>query len=467
VRSLVSWIAFGPAVAALFASSAAAAALEDHPVVSGGEIADVEVRGGAVGMAWTAARWDDLSTMRLKPGRYEVRVRANGGGVIDALELAVCAGKRGRAWLDGEALAPVEGARVVPLAVGSHAVVFEVNVSAYEHRIACGERPRAGRSMATRGDLGLLTFDSPRPGGGRAAVYIPPGHDASSPSAVLVGTHPWNGDIWTYAAYAELLAEAKAKDVVLLMPSGLGNSLYTADAETEVMAAIAALEKALAVDPQRVSIWGASMGGAGATTIGFHHPDAFASITSYFGDSQYDVTSYVKSILPDEAAAHAVNALDIVDNARNVPVWLIHGEVDRTSNIAQSVLLADAMRAKHFDVRFDRVPGMGHEGALVVKFIRGVVDEASEATVRVPSRVTYWSVRPDDVGAYGVGLVRASPKGDAFIDVERRDDGIHVHRADGVTRITLRRGSLGVPATETPPIVVDRTARVIASWDKG
>jgi len=466
VRSRVSWIALGPALAALCASSEAFAKIAEHAVVSGEEIVDVDVRGGSVGTAWTAARWDDLSMMRLAPGRYEVRVRANGGGTVDALELAVCAGKRGHVSLDGDALPAAEGARVVPLATGSHSVVLEVNVSAYEHRIACGERPRTGRSMATRGDLGLLTFDSPRAGGGRAAVYIPPGHDTSVPSAVLLGTHPWNGDIWTYSAYAWLLDEAKALDVVLLMPSGLGNSLYAADAETEVMAALATLEEDIAVDPRRVSIWGASMGGAGATTIGFHRPDKFATITSYFGDSQYDVTSYVRSILPDDAAAHSVNSLDIVDNVRNVPVWLIHGEADHTSNIQQSILLADAMRAKHFDVRFDRVPGMGHEGALVMKFIRSVVDRAGQARVPDPSRVTYWSVRPEDVGAYGVGIVRASPIGDAFVDVERKEDGVHVHRADGITRITIARGSLGVPATETPPIVVDAPAHVIASWAK-
>ena len=62
---------------------------------------------------------------------------------------------------------------------------------------------------------------------------------AKRPSALLVGLHPWNGGIWTYAAYAELLREAQAKDVVLLMPSGLGNSLYSDHAEGEVLAAIA------------------------------------------------------------------------------------------------------------------------------------------------------------------------------------------------------------------------------------
>ena len=55
------------------------------------------------------------------------------------------------------------------------------------------------------------------------------------------------------------------------------------------MRAMAALAARVAVDPHRVSIWGASMGGAGATTIAFHRPDRFAGVTSFFGDSEYDL----------------------------------------------------------------------------------------------------------------------------------------------------------------------------------
>ncbi|MGH7328624.1 MAG: prolyl oligopeptidase family serine peptidase, partial [Polyangiaceae bacterium] len=258
----------------------------------------------------------------------------------------------------------------------------------------------------------------------------------------LVGLHPWNGSIWTYAAYGELVREAVARDVVLLMPSGLGNSLYTAAAEEETMRAIDALEQQIAIDPARVSIWGASMGGAGATTIGFHHPDKFASVTSFFGDSKYDLDTYVKAILHDEAGAHLVNALDIVDNARNVPVWLIHGEDDKVSPIAQSTMLAKAMQDKGFVVQLDRVPHAGHEGAIVAKYAAAVVDRA--ATMRVPSspsRVTFRSVRSMDTSAYGVKITKTG--GDAFVDLELGANAILVHQAKGVKAVELMAGSFG------------------------
>jgi predicted esterase len=252
------------------------------------------------------------------------------------------------------------------------------------------------------------------------------------------------------------------------MPSGLGNSLYTEEAEEEVMRAIDALAGEVAIDPRRVSIWGASMGGAGATTIGLHRPDRFASITSFFGDAKYDLATYVKSILPNEAAAHRVNALDVVDNARHVPVWLIHGEEDRVSPIAQSEVLARALEAKGFTVRFDRAPHAGHEGALVARFARELVARASEARApEHPARVTFRSVRPGDVAAYGVRIEKKAPAEDAFVDLERRSDGVHVLRATGVRAILLSPGALGAPlAPGATPLVVDAEANgVRVTWE--
>src|SRR5205085_2569890 len=112
------------------------------------------------------------------------------------------------------------------------------------------------------------------------------------------------------------------------------------------------------------------------TTIAFHRPDVFAFVTSYFGDAKFDLTSYVRSLLPTEEAAHKVNPLDVIDNARHLPLWLIHGEDDRTSPIVQSVMLFDAMKKRQFKVECDRVRDTGHAGPLVVKFVRRVVDRA-------------------------------------------------------------------------------------------
>ncbi len=450
-----------------------AVTFEAHANVRGVDITTVDVR--ADKGAWQGASWDALDGTPRAPGTYEVRLRVEGGRDGATVSLPHCAGRQ-RIALDGAEVPSAPGPAIVGLGPGGHEVAIAVKVSAYEKRIACGARPRLGTLVTTREDLGLLGFASPygARGGGQAVVFVPAGHDLAKPSALLVGLHPWNGTIWTYAAYAQLLREAQAHDVLLLMPSGLGNSLYTADAEDEALRAIDALSEVAAVDPRRVSLWGASMGGAGATTVGFHNPDRFAGVTSFFGDSKYDVTTYVRSLLPDEAAAHRVNALDVWQNATHLPVWLIHGEDDKTSPIRQSELLAQAMTdprlSVRLDVRFDRVPGMGHEGPLVARFLPEVVGRAAAAKVPLDiDWVGYRSVRPWDLGAYGVHIRRRNDRTDARIGVSKQKDGVHVTLAEGVRAIELDPGALGTSVEHPPPLILDRNGfveTVSVGWAK-
>lgn len=243
------------------------------------------------------------------------------------------------------------------------------------------------------------------------------------------------------------------------------------------MRAIDAIGSELAIDRQRVSIWGASMGGAGATTISFHRPDRFAFVASWFGDSRYDLGTYVKSLLGGEDGAKRVNALDVLENARHLPVFLVHGEDDRTSPMKQSTMLEASMKKAGFDVELVRAAGMGHEGPLVVKYIRRVVDRAATAIAPSrPARVSFRSVRAIDTEAYGVKLVRqrrpdtegalgasGSRLQDAFIDLERRGDGIHVLQASGVAEIILARDALGAKGEE--PVTIDAPgSKVTVRW---
>ena len=411
-----------------------------HDTVEGGgiDVMDLESKGGkSESVAFT-----ELGKPRA-PAAYTLHLAVTGEDV----RIPHCNG-RGTVTIDGTVRDKgSKGPLVLHLGGDAvHHVRIDVLVSPYEKRIACGERARVGVDSRASGGLSLLRFPSPYkgPAAGEAVVFVPRDHDTKKPGALLVGVHPWNGGPWTYAAYRELLEQAQAKDVVLLMPSGLGNSLYTADAEDEVMRAIDAAMAEIAIDRQRVSIWGASMGGQGATTIGFHRPDRFAFIASYFGDAKFDLSTYVRNLLPTEEAAHKINPLDVIDNARHVPLWLIHGEDDHTSPIVQSVMLFDAMQKRHFKVDFDRVSGMGHEGPLVVKFVRRVVDRAAEARAPLhPARVSFRSTRGIDTEAYGVRLVRAGER-DAVVDIEKREDGVHVlPGTEGVLQIILRPGALG------------------------
>lgn len=438
----------------------AEAPLLDHDAVDGAnlDVMDLVAPGGKS----ESITFTELGLPRAV-GTYSLRLTVTG----EEIRIPHCNG-RGAVTIDGAVRDKGSKGPLLRHLGGDalHDVRIDVAVSPYEKRIACGERVRVGTAARSSEGLTLLRFPSPHsgPAAGEAVLFVPRGHDAKKPGPLLVGVHPWNGGPWTYAAYRELLEEAQAKDVLLLMPSALGNSLYVADAEDEVMRAVDVARAAVAVDPQRTSIWGASMGGQGATTIGFHRPHRFAFVASYFGDAKFDLSTYVRNLLPTEEAAHKINPLDVIDNARHLPVWLIHGEDDKTSPIVQSVMLFEALQKRHFQVDFERVPGMGHEGPLVVRFVRRVVDRAAEAKAPLhPAHVTFRSVRPADTEAYGVRIVRVGER-DAFVDIEKRDDGIHVLPAtEGISQIVLRPGALG--AKEGDPIVVDKGVTVKVRWD--
>ena len=122
--------------------------------------------------------------------------------------------------------------------------------------------------------------------------------------------------------------------------------------------------------------------------------------------------------------------------------------------IAQSTMLAKALQDHGFATQLDRVPHAGHEGAVVAKFAAAVVDRAATTTANpFPAHVSYRSVRAKDTSAYGLRFVRSG--GDAFVDVERRGDKVHVLAAQGVKSIELAPGALGfLPSSPAEPAIV-------------
>src|SRR5579859_6228351 len=143
---------------ALVCARSAAASLAAHLDVAGPDVTAVEVRRGAG--AWEPADWDDLEATRREPGRYDVRFHVDAGPDGRAVRLPVCAG-RGLLALDGRGVGARPGPVVVPMGPGHHEIVIGVEVSAYESRIACGERPRVGAPVDSAEGLGSIVFASP------------------------------------------------------------------------------------------------------------------------------------------------------------------------------------------------------------------------------------------------------------------------------------------------------------------
>ncbi len=405
-----------------------------------------------------ARDWASAKQEKLAKGLHSLDYDVTGAS--DAfVEVPICNG-RGRVLVDG-----VEHAmdRDVPgifaLPKGAQKITLEFTTGTYEGRVACSSSLKIGKPIESNVGFARLTFASPEKRGGEALVFVPRAKAEAamrtvSPSRkLLVGLEAWGSTMFAYAAYEELLRAASAESMVLLFPSSLGNSLYTQPAENEVLRAIDALEGAVPIREDSVSIFGASMGGAGATTIGYHHPDQFVFVGSLFGDSKYDRTTYVKSVLKDEAAAHRVSALDYSENAEHLETWLVHGDADTVSKIAQSIYLAVSLQSQGYRVTFHREKGRGHEGRLVEEYAQEIVKRANAATREPVRHVRYRSVTRATDHVFGVHFDRIREDEDVVIELQQRAGDVLVGRLENGKNVRIEPGS-----PFTGPIVTSPTA---------
>lgn len=130
--------------------------------------------------------------------------------------------------------------------------------------------------------------------------------------------------------------------------------------ETDVFEAIADVSRRFGVDKDRITLWGFSMGGAGAWQFATHYPDRWASAGA--GAGFVDFYNYQKKDRLPEYQHRPLNIYDSIPYARNlanIDFITYGGENDK--QIASSQLMTAA--AKEYDIQFPFVIGKdaGHK----------------------------------------------------------------------------------------------------------
>jgi predicted peptidase len=115
------------------------------------------------------------------------------------------------------------------------------------------------------------------------------------------------------------------------------------DAEAHVTAAIDAAVQAYAVDEDRITLAGHSMGGEGSTRYAALHADRFAGVAP--------------------SAGSAVIVLHDAPKLARMGVWMFQGENDRISTAALARRLVAAIRAAGGEPRYTEYKGVGHNTA--------------------------------------------------------------------------------------------------------
>jgi predicted peptidase len=123
-------------------------------------------------------------------------------------------------------------------------------------------------------------------------------------------------------------------------------------------AAMAALDKTLSefgTDENRVYLTGLSMGGNGSWYLAYRYPERWAAavVICGFVRSAGPFPSFVPAEITDPNA-------EVAGRIENLPVWVFHGDADRTVPVAASREMVEALRQAGANVKYSELPGVGH-----------------------------------------------------------------------------------------------------------
>ncbi len=459
-----------PSVAPSVAPSTAPSAAQAAPsVVASTSSATSGCPGGHDPEAWSArAIVADRSPISAKMTSESVTAARIDAELVLAADAKVALDLGGRA---GDTRVSLDGVRIaeakngdplfVPeraLSAGRHTLRLEVTYGKHIAKVRSFGELAAGTPGLRRRGIVSRTFTSVDGSNQTLVAYFPRCVDLAVPRPVVVALPGWSNGPYTFAP-SRLIEEAERLGFIVLTPETRGNVLYTGKAEAGVLEALEVLAKDVAIDRDRVHLIGVSMGGAGALQIGYHYPDRFASIVSFYGDSLYDRNTYVGKILRTQSEAERYSVLLFPENARHLPVVLIHAEDDPVSPFRESQQLYDAAVKYELNMRLIAPKTGGHTLELFESHVKEAVETFTGAKrILKPGRVTFKTSSATYSRAYWVSVTLEREGAFGAVDVSIVNGSVRVDRAEGVREIAIDLPAAGlskltVVGTPAVPVV--------------
>lgn len=173
------------------------------------------------------------------------------------------------------------------------------------------------------------------------AVTLPPDFDRSTPKrwplhVVLHGRNAQLNEVSFLRSHEGKTPKEPVRWIQLDV-FGRTNNAYRWAGEVDVFEALSTVKRLYPIDEQRITLWGFSMGGAGAWHLGLHYPDQWSSVGAGAGFAE--TVEYLKLPQPlSPLHTRLVRIYDAVDyalNAFNVPTIGYGGELDKQLAAAQ------------------------------------------------------------------------------------------------------------------------------------
>lgn len=309
-----------------------------------------------------------------------------------------------------------------------------------------------------------------------ARAYLPVGYDPAKKTPLVIKLHGYNPPNpeyvrWWAADSRHSLADVeygKGEGIIYLEPHGRGNTQYLGLGDADVLRAIAEAKAHFNIDEDRIYLTGDSMGGWGTWNVGSRHPDVFAALAPIYGGVDYH------SYLTEEQLA-ALNPLTrfmqeknstqaFADGLLNMPVMVLHGDVDRSVNVDWSRYNVRMLQRWGYNVRYVELPGYGHEDINRWPFIFSwFLEHRREAQ---PRHVRLRSAELQNASAYWVA-VETPDRSDRFMLVDAEVVGSNTIRLDtqNISALTLSPGPKLIDPAQSVKVVWNGDGQTISLND--
>jgi predicted esterase len=140
--------------------------------------------------------------------------------------------------------------------------------------------------------------------------------------------------------------------------------------EVDVLDVVALMKRLYPIDEDRVYLYGYSMGGLGAYTIGAHHPDLWAGGIILAGWAESPLlmgTRGIGTLHPfKQFLIRMIQPIDLCENFGNMPLRLFHGDADQIVPLEQARMMEKRLQEFGCDAKMTVLKGNHWSGLEVM-----------------------------------------------------------------------------------------------------
>ncbi len=227
-------------------------------------------------------------------------------------------------------------------------------------------------------------------------LYIPSGYDATVPSKVIVGLHPWNTSKWDSESWAEELSEiAEANNCIVICPDGGSDGQIDDDIDTAFTTfLIDEMMGQYNLDASKMYLVGFSWGGKTVYTYGLNHVERFAGF------------------MPMGAAVEQSEVVNFASQAKDQYFYIIHGSQDSPN--VRFTPLVNLLEDNMACVETNLLNGVGHTIEFDNQF--NILNEGLTWLMNATPCNTVHTV--DQLAVQKIGLKRSVISGSDFLEID-------------------------------------------------